>query len=108
MDLTRDDLRATKATIKRLYGRPARVLLAAWLLTQDVAVNLGDAQLAMLTEFAIPMSATAAELRVLASEGLLVETSVSNRVFFSLTRESPHWDAFRSIADVLGLSVSGA
>lgn len=92
-----------KPLAKALFGRPARVLLAAWILgRQGAPFYLLEAQRA-LTQHGEAHSAVARELDVLVTSGLLDRIEDAHRVYF---QPMPHglWSAFESIARHFELS----
>jgi len=88
---------------KGLFGRPTRVLLAAWILGRSgEPFYLLEAQVA-LSQYGESGSAVASELVLFAQHGLVARTSVGRRVYFT-PLVSPFWAAFDAISTALGLT----
>jgi len=85
------------ADAKRLFGRPVRILLSAWILSRlGDPFYLLEAQIAM-QRYGESSSAVSDEIRLLASRGLVIESKESRRVYFLEARHE-YWRAFLAIA----------
>ena len=91
------------STIKGLFGRPVRVLLAVWIMNHHGAFYVLEAQTALL-RFGESPSSVSAELRVLVAHDMLTETADGRRVYFT-PRSSDLWSAFAAIAEAIGFTV---
>lgn len=94
--------RAEKAgPAKALFGRPLRVLLAAWILARSDRFYLFEAQAAM-GAYGEAGSGVAKELKTFEAHGMLVARADGGRIYFTAT-DSGYWEAFRAISASLGL-----
>jgi len=102
MDEERDENDRVSLVLKRLFGKPLRILLGCWInrLNGETFI-LKDAQEAM-EDLGQPRSGVPIELRVFTSLGMLDELKVGNRVYFT-NRDSNLWAVFASIDAALGL-----
>ncbi|MDQ1745905.1 MAG: hypothetical protein QOD07_168 [Frankiaceae bacterium] len=99
--------REAKDAIKHLFGRPLRVLLAAWLADfGDDPVYLQQVQAALLP-FGEAPSGVSNELREFVRQEMLHEIHDGRRVYF-VRRESPLWAAYGAIVAAYGLLGSDA
>jgi hypothetical protein len=96
--------RATVAPeVKSLFGRPLRVLLAAWFFAREMRPTyLQEAQREM-QKYGEAASGVAVELRLFVAKEMLSEFEDGRRVYFTPT-PSPLWAAYRQIAEAVGLA----
>ncbi len=88
--------------IKRLFGRPARVYLALWIIQREhQPFYLLEAQTALQSS-GHAMSATRTEVHTLLDCGLLTETPDGNRRYYTPIR-SAWWGVFEHIGVALSL-----
>lgn len=79
--------------VKSLFGRPLRVLLGTWFVSREMAATyLQEAEQAM-ARFGEAPSGVGTELRTFVHRGLLAETDVGRRVYFT-PMPSPVWDVY--------------
>lgn len=85
---------------KRLFGRPLRIELAAWIhRSRESPFYLLEAQEAMAA-LGHAASSTRAELGLFVSCRMLVEHAEQKRRYFTPV-DSPLWGAFQAITDAL-------
>jgi hypothetical protein len=89
-------------TAKLLFGRPGRVLLAAWILSAEGPFYLKQAQMA-LNQMGEADSAVSKELEAFATAGLVVASRVENKIWFTVRPDHPLWGAFREIVRAFAL-----
>ena len=95
MKLTWNDSKSVVA--KDLFGRPLRVVLAAWILDKGEPFYLQEAQQAMLP-YGLSGSGVPKELRNFEAHGMLTELADGRRIYFSML-ESPYWAALAAIVE---------
>lgn len=89
---------------KAVFNRPARVLLAAWVLERGtVPFKQMDAAIA-LVEFGAAPSATVQELGRFVDWGMLERSRTEANVMYAMLKQSPLWDVFAPAARVFGLT----
>jgi hypothetical protein len=90
--------------VKSLFGRPLRVLLGTWFISRDMEPTyLQEAELAM-ARFGEAASGVGKELRAFVDCGMLRETGVGRRVYFT-PLPSPLWEIYRAMDHVYGIWV---
>lgn len=96
-----------RALAKAVFGRPARVLLAAWIWergSEPFVQNEAGIELASRGE---AYSAVVDELKKFAEWGLVTRSgpSASQRsVMYAANKEHPLWEVFRAARGVFGLA----
>lgn len=101
-----DGWRVAHPAVKALFGRPLRILLAAWVLGRHgEPFFLQEVQRA-LSDVGEATSGVAKEVRVFVEHGLLAETRDGRRTYFT-PLPSPYWRAFQAIAESCGLLRDG-
>lgn len=92
--------------LKKLFGRPVRVYLAIWILGHAQTFYLQEAQVALQAQGQAP-SATRDEVLTLRDCGLLLETAIGGRKYYTAAT-SPWWAVFEAIAQVFEGSMPSA
>lgn len=95
----------TKNVAKSMFGRPSRVLVAAWVIDRgSEAFFLLEAQIALQPHGAA-LSAVRDDLEQFVGAGMLQSVQIGNRRYFQ-PLPHPLWHAWRGIGESLGLLVS--
>lgn len=85
--------------VKRLFGRPLRVLLASWFLANDMSAAQLNTVVQAMAPYGEFQGGVGTELRTLAAAGMFVEVPDKGRVYFT-PQASPLWDVYRLIANI--------
>lgn len=97
---------AQKSLARSLFGRPARIALAAWIIERGSATFFQGEALDAVSAFGEARTAVGQELERFVAWGLIQRSEPGpseRRVFYAANKEEPVWQILRSAAQIFGL-----
>jgi hypothetical protein len=91
--------------VKAFFGRPARLLTAAWVLDQDGAAFFQQSASDALRDASETPSATRAALEQFSAFGMLNSFPDGRRRYY-VQVDNPFWDAYGALAKACGIVVT--